>query len=454
MKKLFLLILLLIPSVVKAEDITSKSQIIIKGMDNLKLKDSNENTFVTIKKDEEIIIKSNNIHGIYIVYELKSKVGTIKNNVKSEKIGTKGFLHEYLNVFDLIGNSDEIVLSYEEDVKIADIYVLNDNNLPEYVEKWEEPLNVADLVLFSTHSDDEQLFFAGLLPTYVARNIKTQVVYLVNHYDNPKRLHEQLHGLYVVGIRNYPIIGIVPDAYSENLNDAIKNLENSKLKVDDVLNFEVEILRRFKPLVVVGHDELGEYSHGQHILNTHVLKQAIEKANDENYHLNSYNKYGTWNVFKTYLHLYKNNPIVMNYDIPLDYFGGKTAFEVSKIGYREHKSQQSTWFTDWLNGKNNQYKKATDIKIYSPTKFGLYKTLVGNDILKNDMFENIILRKEEIEEEPIINENEIKEEIKQEDIKEEKVQKNSINYLIILIPIGTIIILFLIVKIIYKKRKK
>ena len=332
-----------------------------------------------------------------------------------------------------------------EDVKIGEIYIIGEGEIPEYVEIWEPPLdNNTDLLLFSTHSDDEQLFFLGLLPTYVAKGANVQVVYYVNHNDNPKRLHEQLHGLYTVGIRNYPVIGFIPDAYSESLNGAIKNIEKAGLTVDDAVNYQVEMIRRFKPSVVVGHDELGEYSHGQHILNTHTLKIALEKTNNKTYHEESYNKYGLWDTPKTYLHLYKENQIVMDYDTPLKYFDGLTAYEVSKKGYSKHNSQQWTWFTKWINGANNSYTKSTDIKTYSPNQFGLYKTLVGEDTLKNDMFENITYRKDIVE-----KENNLQEEVK-ENIKE--IIENPTNYTKYIVPIG-IVLTILLVLLIPKKHK-
>ena len=36
---------------------------------------------------------------------------------------------------------------------------------------------------------------------------------------------------------------------------------------------------------------------------------------------------------------------------------------------------------------------------YSPCEFGLYRSLVGEDVNKNDMFENLTLRKDEVKEE-------------------------------------------------------
>ena len=398
-KLLFILTIIIIPINVFAKDITNISSITINSEKISKITDGNENSYISVEKNKVINITSEeNIEGLYIIYDLKSQTGTIKGNGKTVEIGNDGFLHEYIDLKE-ISLTKEIELSYNDNVKIGEIYVLSEGELPDFVEVWETPCKEADLLLFTTHSDDEQLFFLGLLPTYVSKEAYVQVVYFANHNDNPKRLHEQLHGLYTVGIRNYPIMGLIPDAYSETLNGAIKNIEKAGLTVEDATNFEVEMIRRFKPLVVVGHDEMGEYSHGQHILNTHVLKIALEKTNDKNYHSESYEKYGVWDVPKTYLHLYQENQIIMNYDEPLEYFGGKTAYEVSKEGYKKHLSQQWTWFTKWINGSNNSYKKATEIKTYSPLQFGLYRTTVGEDINKNDMFENLTFRKDEIKEE-------------------------------------------------------
>ena len=452
MKKLrIFLICLIIPIKVSAADITQESEIKINNVSVDKIKDNNENSYITISKDKEIIISSTkDIYGIYIIYELKSQNGVIKSNNQTANIGENDFLHEYVNVDKLIGHTNNLTIKYEEDVKIGEIYILSEGQLPEYVEVWEPPHELADLLLFSTHSDDEQLFFAGLMPYYVAKGANVQVVYFTNHFDNPKRLHEQLHGLYAVGIKNYPIIGSVPDAFSNTLEGAIKNMNNKGISETDAINYEVEMLRRFKPLVVVGHDELGEYSHGQHILNTYVLKIALEKANDVTYHSDSYNKYGVWDTPKTYLHLYKENQIVMNYDEPLEYFNGKTAYEISKIGYSKHNSQQWTWFTAWLNGKNNEYTKASEIKKYSPLEFGLYKSLVGDDINKNDMFENLTLRKDEKldkdKEEDANKENENNTALKTEKKKNFNIDKK---YLII----GSSIILIIIILLIIKKHK-
>lgn len=448
-KLLFLLTLVLLPTIVFANDITDTSNILINGEKQSKLTDKFENTYITIKNTDKITISNNeDIYGLYIIYELTSKPGTITIDNKNIAIGENNFLHDYINLTNT--PSKNLTISYNEDVKIGEIYILGKGDLPEYVEVWEPPLDSnTDLLLLSTHSDDEQLFFLGLLPTYVAKGANVQVVYLTNHYDNPKRLHEQLHGLYTVGIRNYPIIGIVPDAYSESLNGAVSNINKANLTIEDVTDFQVEMIRRFKPSVIVGHDELGEYSHGQHILNTHTLKIALEKSNDAIYHTESYEKYGLWNTPKTYLHLYKENQIVMDYDTPLEYFNGLTAYEVSKLGYSKHNSQQWTWFTKWINGNNNEYTKSIDIKKYSPNEFGLYKSLIGEDIQKNDMFENLTYRKDKIKEEDNNKDNQVEEIIN-------NTKKDTINYLkeykYYIIPSLLLLIIFL--SLIFKRKNK
>ena len=173
-------------------------------------------------------------------------------------------------------------------------------------------------------------------------------------------------------------------------------------------------------------------------------------ANDENYDKNSYEKYGAWQISKLYLHLYEENEIVMDYDTPLEYFGGKTAYEVSKEGYSKHLSQQWTWFTRWINGTNNSYKKATDITTYSPVKFGLYYTTMGEDVEKNDMLENITYYKEQIKQ------KELEEKAKQEETEKEKIgdtaQDNTDKYIVIAIILGVVVLIIIIRKITRRKK--
>ena len=67
----------------------------------------------------------------------------------------------------------------------------------------------------------------------------------------------------------------------------------------------------------------------------------------------------------------------------------RTAYQVTQEAFKKHISQQKTVYPAWLNGENNEYTKAADIKTYSPMYWGLYSSTVGTDVKKNDLFENI-----------------------------------------------------------------
>ena len=426
MKKLFIF-LLLIPMIVNAEeriDFLENTSIFINENATTKLSDNNYSTYITLNSEDTITIENTEMFNyVYIIYYVESMTGTINYNDTSTRIGENNFLHECIKLDE---ETNKITINYDDTVRIKEIFLFNET-LPNWVQTWNKPLDNADILLFSTHSDDEHLFFAGLIPSMIASGKNIQVVYLTHHNDNPKRLDEQLNGLWAVGLRNYPVLGAFPDAYSESLNGATNNLAYAGFSLDDVINFQIDIIKRFKPLVVVNHDEAGEYSHGQHILNTHALKEALNLLEYE------------YKPEKVYLHLYAENSITMNYDIPLEYYNGMTAYEVSKLGYAEHDSQQYTWFTDWLKGKNNEYTKATDIKTYSPTKFGLYYSKNGNyETLDNDLFYDV----EIISNEEPIEDNQVNEPVKEEI---EEPTNNEIDYKIPIIIASSLIGIALII---------
>ena len=313
--------------------------------------------------------------------------------------GQKGFLHEFA---EIRSGTKYAEIRREKEISVKNIYVFTEGTLPDWVQVWDEPCDRADLMLCTTHADDEQLFFLGVLPYYAGElGLNVQVVYFVNHNDSESRPHELLNGLWTVGVRNYPVISDAPDAWSESLSEGLANFADSGFSEEKLIGYQVEMLRRFKPQIVVGHDEKGEYSHGQHIVNTQTLKEALKVSNDATNYVESADKYGVWDVPKTYLHLYGENQINIDWDIPIEKFGGKTAYEVSLEGFKCHKSQHWTWFAKWIGLKSDWgVTKAADIKDYSPCKYGLYRTTVGEDIEKKNFLENITLYRDMKEEVP------------------------------------------------------
>ncbi len=349
--------------------------------------------------------RTDGIGGLYIEFDRVPAQWTLTDTGKGVSVtcGENAFLHEYVNVEALFGYLPaEVALSFAKDTVVADIYGFSAGELPAWVQTWEPPCEEADLLLVTTHSDDEQLFFAGVLPYYtMERGLKVQVAYVVQHFQvyntlNHTRPHEQLDGLWTVGVRNYPVMSDFPDLYAESkdrqtaFDQAKAAFESVGVTYDDFVNYMTTCLRRFKPLVVVSHDLNGEYGHGAHVYAVAALTEAITLSGDGEKYPESAALYGTWNVEKTYLHLYGENQIVMDWDVPLESLGGKTPFQVTQDGFGCHKSQHWTWFNRWIYGTAEApITKASEISSYSPCHYGLYQTTVGPDVMGGDFFENV-----------------------------------------------------------------
>lgn len=407
----------------KRYDYITDTSIYINGDKVEKLNDNNYYTYVDINMNDTIELYSPKpISSAYIIYSLKAKAGNLSYSDNWQLVGEKGFLHEYI---PLDGKTKTFDLTYKEDVTIKEIFVF-DGDTPDWVEKWERPCEDADILLFSAHSDDEHLFFAGLIPKMVDDGKKIQVAYFTLHDNNPIRFDESLNGLWAAGLRNYPVYGIVKDKYAWTLKEAISNLKKTGLTMDDAISYEVDMIRRFKPEIVVSHDENGEYGHGQHRLTTYTLKEALKYVNDINYK----STYEPFEPYKVYLHLYEENQIIMDYDIPLSSFGGKTAFRVSMNAFAKHETQQHI-----LYGKWQKLDKATEIKQYSPLYYGLYYSTVGYENKDNDMFYNIPQQVISLEKEPEENvTTTTKDEFKRIDDRDNKIK--SIFMIIIVLFIG------------------
>ncbi len=309
--------------------------------------------------------------------------------------GANGFLHEYVDVAQAFGAPVQsfTIQFADADYVVGEMTFFAEGKPPSWVQRWQPPAEgQTDLLLFSTHSDDEHLFFAGILPDTTAKGLTPQVVYMTNHFDNTTRLHEQLDGLWAAGVTHYPLVGPFPDLYAESLEGALAAFQGAGYSEEDFLAFQVDMLRRFKPYVAVGHDFKGEYGHGAHMLNAGTLARALDMAADGDSFPQSATQYGVWDTPKAYIHLYTEglSTVNLNMDTPLEAYNGQSAFAVSQKGYDYHRSQHWTWFTQWLLGTQaNPITQATQIKSYSPLQFGLYRSTVGQDETGQDFWEHI-----------------------------------------------------------------
>lgn len=392
------------------------AQIEIEGFTSEKnIIDDNVNTYAKASEENNITVsREDGIGSVYIKFDRIPEKWTLAETGSNKTItcGENAFLHEYVEIgahFDAL--PEKLILHFAEGTSIADIYVFSEGERPAWVQAWEAPCKKADLLLVSSHSDDEQLFFLGVLPYYAGElGLNVQVAYVVQHFEangvlDHKRPHEQLDGLWTVGVKNYPVMSDFPDLYAKSkdrnvaFNQAKEVYAKAGITYEDFVEYMTECIRRFEPLVVVSHDLDGEYGHGTHVMAAKALTEAIGYAADETKFEDSAKTYGTWEIEKLYLHLYEENPIVMDYDKPLANFGGKTAYQVSCDGFACHKSQHWTWFYKWIYGSEDKpITKASQIRTYSPCKYGLYYTGVGTDTVGGDFFENVKTHGERLEE--------------------------------------------------------
>lgn len=330
------------------------------------------------------------LQGIYLIFDREYDSLTLSSGADRAEVRLDGILHAYIDLVQYLPNaSGEVTLVFSSgEAEVNEVACFSPGELPDWVQRWERIGDgEADLLLLSTHGDDEQLFFAGLLPWYAAEQGKrVQVVYFTDHRNlTSHRVHEMLNGLWAVGVRDYPVFGHFSDYYTFDMEDAYRYYEEQGFSREKLLSFVVENLRRYRPLVAVGHDEKGEYGHGMHQLTADLLKQAVQLSGDGELFPDSAEKYGAWDVPKTYLHLYGENPITMDWDIPMDCFDGKTAYQVSKdLGFPSHVSQVAD-FAWYFRGADT----AAEVEKYNPCLYGLYRTTVGADTENGDFFQNL-----------------------------------------------------------------
>lgn len=320
-------------------------------------------TFTTDEPMQGLMIKWENIPESY----------TISWDGGSLEHVTQGYLHEYVALGECV---TEAWIDVPEGVTLSmnDVFAYSYGTLPTEVQVWEPSEGYADILAIPTHADDEQLFFGPLLAYYaIERELDIQVAYMTTHTYEPVRAHERLDGLWALGIRRYPIIGELPDMYSSTLYAA-----KCMYDEDAIVQWQVELIRRFQPMVIIGHDQDGEYGHGAHRLNTYCLLQAVEIAGDATQQSESAEAYGTWDTPKLYLHLEKTGQLTFPVDEPMENADGATPYEIASIAYNCHHSQHR-YYPKICRGESPQF----DCRL-----FGLIRSTVGEDS-DWDIWENV-----------------------------------------------------------------
>lgn len=257
---------------------------------------------------------------------------------------------------------------------IEELYVLGKGDVPPEVQRWNTEVTKCDLMVLFAHPDDEVLFLSGVIPHY-AGDKKLNTMAGVLTYSTRTRRSELLNSLWYCGLRNYPIFLGFHDKHSLKLETSYgiynKNKVNTRF---------TEVLRQYKPDVLVTHDLQGEYGHGAHRMVADACLNAVGYAADGKAYPDSLKKHGAWQVKKLYLHLYPENQMEMDWDLPLASYQGMTAFEVAQKAYQDFYPSQHRY---------KQFSVQARDAEYSSYKYGLAYTTVGEDIKKDDFFEHL-----------------------------------------------------------------
>ena len=187
------------------------------------------------------------IGSLYLTFLSPYGEYTITDNDTGERFtaGTDLFVHEFVDLTQCFSAAPKsVTISFENgQVQLHELDVYTEGNVPDSVQRWNHPVdNETDLVLFATHSDDDQLFFAGLLPYYaVERGYQVQVVYLTNHHNTAAyRIHEMLNGLWAVGVKTYPVFGAYQDfGDATSLESAFRKFEKQGHTRESMTGFVV-----------------------------------------------------------------------------------------------------------------------------------------------------------------------------------------------------------------------
>ena len=258
-----------------------------------------------------------------------------------------------------------------KDQSVGRLTVYSEGVLPADVQTWLPPVEKADMMVVSTHQDDEVIFLGGTIPySDVVCGRPTITVYMAN--CTRERRREALECLWEMGCRHYPEFVNLKDEKVESIKKGVE-LWGGK---DNILKELVQRIRRYKPEVIVTQDLNGEYGHNQHKIVARAMKYAVEAAADASRYPDSCQKYGTWQVKKLYIHLYKENQIRMDWLTPQPSCGGLSLLKVAQNGMEKHASQ-------------TKYYSVKDGGEYDNALYGLQVSTVGEDVEKNDFFENI-----------------------------------------------------------------
>ena len=217
MKRLFFLLMtlaLLLPIAALAEeaqDITRECIVNKQAWNEKKPFQACDSNYATFYKGQAITIQApegKTIGALMIKWQVQPKSGVVllrsdDGNKFTEVLREECKYAQQLIVLD----TPESILRFKAasgQMEVNDIVVLTQGEIPASIPQWKDAPEKVDLMLFSTHPDDEVLWFGGLLPTYAGEQDK-EVLVINAVFSTYRRKLELLDSLWTCGVENYPI---------------------------------------------------------------------------------------------------------------------------------------------------------------------------------------------------------------------------------------------------------
>ncbi|QDU56857.1 PIG-L family deacetylase [Aeoliella mucimassa] len=298
-------------------------------------------------------------------------------------------------------------------------------SLKAQVYDWNPTPDKVDVLVISTHPDDEGIFMGSVLP-YMTQVRQVNALHLSmtsgdyqaeNGAPDWRREEELRAADWVYGFRNEPIFARFRDYPTNTVDetydiwaDGILGNGDSETGRELAANYLAEQIRRFQPEVLVVSDLDGEYGHSNHRATSQSAFEAYERAMDP---LVDIAGLDAWQPKKYYIHQSQANGLgtagvtfenwlFHDYteDISIDTDGDgvpdATPRQVADWGLDEHVSQGSP-------DVSTVFRTGENFDGHHTEWWGLYDSTVGPDTLtsfeiegqsytnwaRGDFFENV-----------------------------------------------------------------
>lgn len=215
-------------------------------------------------------------------------------------------------------------------------------------------IHEADLLIVCAGATEECRLLGGLIPLYAGEHaVRTSVVYIRNDYGYVT--NESFDALAELGFTAYPVFMSRNDQHATSEERVRANWRST-------LNADLwQVIRKVKPKVIVTLAPGDKTQHARTRVAAKIVREIVQ----------AYTKKVDMPLQKCYV-LSTEGTTLMDWNVPLSAFDGRTAYEIACSALRKYDSQRMFGYS-----------------APETSRFELIYTRVGEDVACNDLFEHI-----------------------------------------------------------------